>query len=680
VTVRDRLGALDRVQRTRRYKVIASVLVAMFVAAAAVAALYLHQQAVGGELEAAREAERAARAAFVEAQSDGVGEEEIRVRQDAWLAATRRASELFRERAQEGTLVGEGVLNWAFPGLGAFAALALAAVWLGLSLSYLGLLAVGGLAGLVVMFVPGLRGVGVFTLAALPLVVALLTLLEVARLALSVSHPVTAVARNVLSEAVRMKIGIVFIGFLVLLLAAVPLLLEPDQPLRFRVQQWLQYGTGLGYGVLVLLTAFFGCATVAFEQRDRRLWQTVTKPVAAWQYVLGKWVGVMVLNLVLLSVIASSVFMFTQYLRFQPAEGEIDAFVTEAGFDTRVFPGFMTDDRRKLENEVLVARVGVEPEPPEIPERAIEDRAERIVSERLRNQPGLERTSRVMEEAREQAREEFVSLSFSIPRNSAREYVFEGLGDVRDGPSGSSLTLRYRVNAGSNDPSAIYTLRFLFNGVAWPRADALNPGGSATLQPGVRQVGLDTVQLISFPPGLIDEDGELRVAVFNDPGNRWEVRLLPEDFEVVYPVGGYEWNFARAMAVLWVKLGFVAAVAVMCSTFLSFPVAVLVGLGVVFASESAGFLSESLDQFSSLTREGEVRYDRLVSRILTMPVAWLFEQYASLRPVERLTSGRLLSWGDVGAAVVQIAAWSALLLGIGVAVFRKRELALYSGK
>ena len=111
-----------------------------------------------------------------------------------------------------------------------------------------------------------------------------------------------------------MKISVVFIVILLVLMALIPNSLTEDQPLRFRVQQWLSYGLGFSYAVLALLTLFLSVATVAFEQRDKIIWQTATKPVASWQYVLGKWSGVMVLNLVLLSVSAGGVYIFTEFL------------------------------------------------------------------------------------------------------------------------------------------------------------------------------------------------------------------------------------------------------------------------------------------------------------------------------------------------------------------------------
>ncbi len=680
---RDRLGQLDRLQRSKRYRIVASIAIVVLSIAAAVTVLYLAQQTTGGEFGEAIQAESQAReelnAVFDNPQA--LAPEERRARRDAWLEANETLTQLRITRAEEGGLGALNrpeVLNWAYYAIAGFAIVGVAAVWIGLSLTYLALITIGIGVGLPLAAFEPSRGVGLLISGIVPLAIVLLTLLEVGRRLLSPAHPATAIAQNVLNEAVRMKITLVFITILLVLLASTPLILTEDQPLRFRVQQWLQYGGGLGFLVIALMTVFFSCSTVAFEQRDKLVWQTVTKPVAAWHYVTGKWVGIMLLNVVLLGTVSGAVFIFTQYLRFQPADEEIAAFITEEGFDSRDIPMLMTEDRRMLENEVLVARVGVEPEFPELNAEVVDDLVERTIAARQTQNPDLRRTEQLVEEVRQEVVEQAYRQYFSIPQGSAQSYTFTGLDDIaRD--TDQALTLRYNVQAGTNDPSAIYRLWFSFNGVPWPQPTAIEAAEAVNTAPGVRQVALDAVQLISVPASFISSDGQMTVTIENWLGNPREIFFEIGDIEMLYPVGGYELNFARAMAVLWVKLGFIAAVGIAASTFLSFPVAVLLTLCAFVGAEAAGFLNTSLEQFSAITREGDIVAWKVLARSLTFPVAWLFQSYAELRPIERLTSGRLLGWGELGWTSIQILVWSAISLAVGVLAFRRRELALYSG-
>ena len=71
-----------------------------------------------------------------------------------------------------------------------------------------------------------------------------LALMEVLKLVFSPSRPILAVARNVVAEAVRLRVSLVLIVLLMFGLAALPGLLDPGTPLRYRVQSFLEYGTG----------------------------------------------------------------------------------------------------------------------------------------------------------------------------------------------------------------------------------------------------------------------------------------------------------------------------------------------------------------------------------------------------------------------------------------------------
>jgi len=595
----------------------------------------------------------------------------------------------------------------------AFAAVAGAAItvtWFGLGLTYLGLLSLGWLVAWPLATFESTRGLGQLLLALVPLALAFLMAMEVLRLALSGPWPVMAIARNVLAEAVRMKISLVFIVILLLFLSSVPGMLNENQPLRYRVQQWLSYGTGLSYAVLALLTAFFSAATVAFEQRDRTIWQTMTKPVTAWEYLLGKWIGVMGLNAVLLTVTATGVFLFTEYLRHLPAAGEMRYHVREDGVSTHDNPGLMTEDRRLLETGVLVARASVQPDAFEVKQEEIEMEVSSRVADLRAREPDIVISDRVVNEIRSQVALEWSQQHRSTdPGAVSKPYVFSGLGGVRKAWSEAekiiepevqrrvaqrpttappltddeynqlyeavamellgkgvikappTLTLRYKINAGTNNPTHIFRLRFSVNDY-----------------PFDREVALKSAQTLTFPASLIDEQGKIVLLVGNYPQNPDPISFPPDGLEILYAAGGYELNFVRVMTMMWIKLAFIAAVAIAAATLLSFPVACLVALAILFTAESAGFLSESLESYLSV-KEGRVNWFAVVVRAISVPVAWTFRTYADLKPSTALVEGRLLSWLVLARAAMVLGIWSAVAFLLGWATFRRRELALYSG-
>jgi len=64
---------------------------------------------------------------------------------------------------------------------------------------------------------------------------------------------------------------------------------------------------------------------------------------------------------------------------------------------------------------------------------------------------------------------------------------------------------------------------------------------------------------------------------------------------------------------------------------------------------------------------------------IATPVHLAFNFYADLKPTQRLVDGRLLGWGSVAGGAATLAALTAMLYGAAVLIFRRRELAIYSG-
>ncbi len=239
-------------------------------------------------------------------------------------------------------------------------------------------------------------------------------------------------------------------------------------------------------------------------------------------------------------------------------------------------------------------------------------------------------------------------------------------------PPFPELTLRYTIHAGTNDPTKIYRLFFFLNGAPYPAS----PNGD----PVPTEVALKAAQTLTFPVVVLDRTGGiLRLGVVSAPTNERTLIFPPEGLQILVPAGGYEMNFLRVAAVMWIKLGFIAAIGIAAATFLSFPVAALVTLGFLFMAESAAFLSSSLEYYSVKDLQGDVQWYKVVIRAISLPIAWTFQVYAELKPTERLVDGRLVSWASLAKAIAVIGAWTIAALTVGLAIFRKRELAIYSG-
>lgn len=620
MTLWERFSALDRLQQGRAFKIIATCVIAL-AGLVGIGTLFLTRvQGNGLDLSA-----------IPDPQAARIIEDMLGGRSDPTLMAV---------------------------GIALVTLLLLGVVWLGLCLTYLGLAILG--AAVVVplsMFEPT-RGLAQLLAGVIALTFAFTTLMQILRLVLAGPGPVLSIAKTAVAEASRQRVSLVLMVILVFALAAIPMLLSDQTPLRYRVQAFLQYSTGGSFWIIGLLCAVFSVATVSFDQRDKIIWQTMTKPVSAWQYIFGKWLGVIGINLVLLLVCGSAVFLFTEYLRQQPAQGEREAYVTASGG--------VSEDRAVLETQVLTARVAVVASPPDIIPEALEQTVEAKIEAEKRANSQFKDTPEKRAKMRSDLIKAFGDAYRSIEPTKSEVYVFDGLAGAKG--SLRPLTFRYRINAGSNAPDQLYRLTMIISGS----------------EPFIREVSLGNSQTVDISPAAVDDQGRVTVEIFNGDASRGQPNPLsiafpPDGLELSYSDGSYRANFLRVMIVLWVKLAFISMIAIFASTFLSFPVACVMAVGALVSAELTPYLWNALDYYNSTDEKGKVLPVATVVRAVAVAIAGVFKLYGDLDPIASLVEGRRLSWDAVSRGVAYLAGVSGILFVSAVAVLRKRELAIYSG-
>ena len=71
--------------------------------------------------------------------------------------------------------------------------------------------------------------------------------------------------------------------------------------------------------LLSLLTILLATLTITRELEYRQIFLTMSKPVSRGQYLLGKWLGLAVLNALLVSVSGVAIYTYTRLIADQPA-------------------------------------------------------------------------------------------------------------------------------------------------------------------------------------------------------------------------------------------------------------------------------------------------------------------------------------------------------------------------
>src|ERR1041385_3725182 len=236
-----------------------------------------------------------------------------------------------------------------------------------------------------------------------------------------------AIAGLTWKAALRFKL---FLVLAVLLLAAVvglPLLIKDDGTAQGFTQIILTYTLSIITGLLGLSTLWLACGTLARDIEECQMQVVATKPIARWQIWLGKWLGIVSLNMTLLALSGASVYALLQYRA------------------TRLPP----DQQAVLRNEVLVARGSVRERSYD---KEIEAETDQLMQQTLQKTSVSPADLRLL---RQQFKERIKGEFQLVPPGAKRAWEIDlGLAKhfLRDQP----LFLRVKFNTANNSPNGTF--------------------------------------------------------------------------------------------------------------------------------------------------------------------------------------------------------------------------------
>jgi hypothetical protein len=529
---------------------------------------------------------------------------------------------------------------------------------------------------LTLFFKTDYQGTAIATLGSWTMICLFIIGLWAIRVVLSSSTPIAGVARTCLDEAIRMKVALVFIIALVLVVPLLPFALDPEEQLRYRVQffmTWSLMGTSI---LLGFLTVFLSCATICNEISQRQIHMTMVKPITRAQYLMGKWLGISLLNLLLVTIAGGTTYVMVRMLQQQPALGYLD--------------------RTGVDDQLLAARASIMPRP--LNPKFLKDKYdERVATIKNENPdaffgkdvppPGVSREIESM----------VLAQWHTIGPGNTQVFVFKDLNDAKK-YGARTIQFRYKPDVRPRPEDLMVRLSMKLNDRPYP----INPrtGRPQTIKSAVREFNT-----LDLPLEALDEDGTLRISIrnmdvtFPDQSHKESILFGPNsDIEVLYHVGNFEMNLARAVFILWMRLVFLAILGLMAGTFLGFPVASLFSLFMYGVAVSSAYLMFSLSWFGTssfrhlpfwermqaltnycLQMIGQGRFGdalELLVRIGCEFLVMFIPSFSSADPLVDVADGKLVSYAAVGNAVLWLGLiWSGGLAFIAWLIFRRRELA-----
>jgi hypothetical protein len=456
---------------------------------------------------------------------------------------------------------------------------------------------------------------------------------------------ILAIAWLTWKAALRFRLFIVIAALLVTAVIGLPLIIKDDGTAQGFTQIILSYTLSSITALLGFSTIWLSCGTLARDIEECQIQVLATKPIARWQIWTGKWLGIAALNAVLLALSGACVYgLLTWRAEKLPAK-----------------------EQQVLREEILVARGSARP--PVLTED-INQAADEAVQKNLKAHPIED--AKDIAEMRRQIREQIKANLQVVPPDYFKNWQID-LSSVKDSLRDKPLRLRIKFN--TPVVGALTTFK-----VAWRVGYSEKAGWESDLM----DLSADTYHEFNIPANLLDDKGILTISAVN-PNEVALLFPLEDGMEVLYPEGGFGMNFARALAIIFCWLVLMSAMGLMSASFLTFPVAAFFSMALMVVVLSSGTLAEAVSTNTITAGNGETGVmGHTAADVVLIPIYKVLIVATSLvrnfSPVESLSTGRTITWTQLGLAFGQIVA----LVGgffalVGIALFSRRELATAQG-
>jgi len=461
-----------------------------------------------------------------------------------------------------------------------------------------------------------------------------------------------AVARNLIVETLRIRSLVIFVMIVMgILTVGFGFWLHDSSGLGDqKIQTFLSHSFRFSFNFLSFLTIFVSIASISRDIKRREIYTIVTKPISRGQIYLGKFLGVAVLNLILLAFTGGAIYATTQVLVRTEVKKE--------------------DERKRLDELILTARRTIRPTVHGVREEDIRKEAEEATEKEIRERREEYGTpdGRVLKKNREgllkKKLTEMTNESRSAPMNDKVTFHFSGI--QLKGRETDRVYIRYRQEVSPTPPSLS-----LFN--LWyygPHPDVFH-----TEQVFRNRGAIRTVHEFPVPGEKVSESGDLYVTYANPRENGPTKVIFPlptrlqkvHGIEALYVAGSFENNFFRTLLSMYLRLMFLGMLGVAAGGYLSFPVGILVVLVIYVMGMSSGFLVEAMNW-----QLGTARQMSGVSKLIML----MFPQFGNYDPVPAIERGKLVEFSVMGRCLFyMLFIKGGVAAFVGYLLFRFREMA-----
>lgn len=437
-----------------------------------------------------------------------------------------------------------------------------------------------------------------------------------------------------------MKVAVVFTIMLLVLLPAMAVSITGDGTLKGRLQTFVSYSLSLTAFMLSMLTIIVAVYSLTSDLEQRQIYTVLTKPIRRFQLILGKLLGVILLNIGLL-ILFSGIIYF--------------AAVNIPKFSQASLP-----ELTKAQTEFFTARAGLTPAEIDVKDEVLKTYNKLKATGQLPASVSAGKTAYdkfIAKLTKEKKRDK---------RSAAPGYELQwDFHDIKPVDRNQNLFIRFKHDVSVNPPDLKLTGKWLIGDIRQLGSKIQTPVYTFERKDRVR-----TFHEIEVTADAIAEDGYLAIVFYNDPQLNDTVVIFPQKdgLELLYKAETFTGNFIKAVVLILCRLIFLACLGILSSTFLSLPVAILFCLVIFFTANISGFVTESFDSLSE--NIGRVYH------FAVKPIIRLLPQFDRFNPAKFMVTGRQIGWPLLAKVIgIMVCIKAVLLLLLSLLIFTYREVA-----
>ncbi|MCE9614712.1 MAG: hypothetical protein K8T26_10580 [Lentisphaerae bacterium] len=451
---------------------------------------------------------------------------------------------------------------------------------------------------------------------------------------------IAALAVLAFRSALRSRLLLCMAAMILLVTFGLPATVAGDGTLAGTVRVLLSYTLGLSATLLSVAMLWSSCASIATEIEQGQLRLLRVGPVRALELWLGKWLGLLALSGLLLTIAGAGTYAMLHVTLRRTAAAPAE--------------------RQALVEQVLVGQRALAPRPDDVTDEC-ERRLEQYAAQGWNPEVVSRRKMLVL------LRQRVLAERATVAPGQTRRWIIDM---PRALPASPVIALRIRLAPtwGAARPLTGH----------WHVGPDGHPGTGWNIPAPNVDHGLSHV---AIPASWVRPGEPFSVAYVNGPAETAGAVAfdLDRSVELLIRESAFGPNLMRALLVLWCQIGLLCALGLAASTCFSFPVAAFFASAVVLLALTGHYFtsSEATDIMTMSTQQiSRPSHLQTISEAVLRGLESMAAPVVGRSPLAALSDGILISWGRAARDVaVLLGLYGGTLAAASAWLLHRRELA-----